>query len=163
MRWPGTTRAWKSGAGPGRGKPRGSAALGRGCQLRRPQSLRGALSKPRFASVSRKKFLKKGASQSFSKAARLKWQSLERRIIDIVMQRMAIVNLEADMERLIKVGAGLRSAGPVPPRSAATARGHCRPLRPALVPPPLLCNPEVLGGPQEAGLGGSCGLHCTAP
>uniref|UniRef100_A0A8D1CZC5 Kinesin family member 21B n=2 Tax=Sus scrofa TaxID=9823 RepID=A0A8D1CZC5_PIG len=31
----------------------------------------------------RKKFQKKGASQSFSKAARLKWQSLERRIIDI--------------------------------------------------------------------------------
>lgn len=52
----------------------------------------------------RKKFQKKGASQSFSKAARLKWQSLERRIIDIVMQRMTIVNLEADMERLIKVG-----------------------------------------------------------
>lgn len=52
----------------------------------------------------RRKFQKKGASQSFSKAARLKWQSLERRIIDIVMQRMTIVNLEADMERLIKVG-----------------------------------------------------------
>ncbi|KAJ8778555.1 hypothetical protein J1605_013524 [Eschrichtius robustus] len=50
----------------------------------------------------RKKFQKKGASQSFSKAARLKWQSLERRIVDIVMQRMTIVNLEADMERLIK-------------------------------------------------------------
>nr|XP_012599890.1 kinesin-like protein KIF21B isoform X2 [Microcebus murinus] len=50
----------------------------------------------------RKKFQKKGAGQSFSKAARLKWQSLERRIIDIVMQRMTIVNLEADMERLIK-------------------------------------------------------------
>ncbi|XP_040841362.1 kinesin-like protein KIF21B isoform X3 [Ochotona curzoniae] len=50
----------------------------------------------------RKKFQKKGSSQSFSKAARLKWQSLERRIIDIVMQRMTIVNLEADMERLIK-------------------------------------------------------------
>ncbi|XP_060034498.1 kinesin-like protein KIF21B isoform X5 [Erinaceus europaeus] len=50
----------------------------------------------------RRKFQKKGASQSFSKAARLKWQSLERRIIDIVMQRMTIVNLEADMERLIK-------------------------------------------------------------
>lgn len=50
----------------------------------------------------RKKFQKKGISQSFSKAARLKWQSLERRIIGIVMQRMTIVNLEADMERLIK-------------------------------------------------------------
>ncbi|XP_036926382.1 kinesin-like protein KIF21B isoform X5 [Sturnira hondurensis] len=50
----------------------------------------------------RKKFQKKGAGQSFSKTARLKWQSLERRVIDIVMQRMTIVNLEADMERLIK-------------------------------------------------------------
>ncbi|XP_052558484.1 kinesin-like protein KIF21B isoform X1 [Tympanuchus pallidicinctus] len=50
----------------------------------------------------RKKFPKKGSSQTFSKAARLKWQSLERRIFDIVMQRMTIVNLEADMERLIK-------------------------------------------------------------
>ncbi|XP_066235943.1 kinesin-like protein KIF21B isoform X1 [Saccopteryx leptura] len=54
------------------------------------------------ARPARKKFQKKGAGQSFSKAARLKWQSLERRIIDIVMQRMTIVNLEADMERLIK-------------------------------------------------------------
>ncbi|XP_059982506.1 kinesin-like protein KIF21B isoform X2 [Lagenorhynchus albirostris] len=54
------------------------------------------------ARPARKKFQKKGAGQSFSKAARLKWQSLERRIVDIVMQRMAIANLEADMERLIK-------------------------------------------------------------
>ncbi|KFQ69567.1 Kinesin-like KIF21B, partial [Phaethon lepturus] len=54
------------------------------------------------ARPARKKFPKKGASQTFSKAARLKWQSLERRIFDIVMQRMTIVNLEADMERLIK-------------------------------------------------------------
>uniref|UniRef100_A0A8C2RWB0 Kinesin motor domain-containing protein n=1 Tax=Capra hircus TaxID=9925 RepID=A0A8C2RWB0_CAPHI len=54
------------------------------------------------ARPARKKFQKKGPSQSFSKAARLKWQSLERRILDIVMQRMTIVNLEADMERLIK-------------------------------------------------------------
>ncbi|XP_065447714.1 kinesin-like protein KIF21B isoform X1 [Chrysemys picta bellii] len=50
----------------------------------------------------RKKFPKKGMSQTFSKAARLKWQLLERRIFDVVMQRMTIVNLEADMERLIK-------------------------------------------------------------
>ncbi|XP_014801770.1 PREDICTED: kinesin-like protein KIF21B [Calidris pugnax] len=54
------------------------------------------------ARPTRKKFPKKGASQTFSKAARLKWQSLERRIFDIVMQRMTIINLEADMERLIK-------------------------------------------------------------
>ncbi|XP_009078524.1 PREDICTED: kinesin-like protein KIF21B, partial [Acanthisitta chloris] len=54
------------------------------------------------ARPARKKFPKKGMSQTFSKTARLKWQSLERRIFDIVMQRMTIVNLEADMERLIK-------------------------------------------------------------
>lgn len=58
---------------------------------------------PLLPSGCRKKFPKKGTSQTFSKAARLKWQSLERRIFDIVMQRMTIVNLEADMERLIKV------------------------------------------------------------
>uniref|UniRef100_A0AAQ4Q7S9 Kinesin family member 21B n=1 Tax=Gasterosteus aculeatus aculeatus TaxID=481459 RepID=A0AAQ4Q7S9_GASAC len=39
---------------------------------------------------------------SFSKSARQKWQALERRIIDIVMQRMTIGNVEADMDRLIK-------------------------------------------------------------
>uniref|UniRef100_A0A8C1ZVJ8 Kinesin family member 21B n=1 Tax=Cyprinus carpio TaxID=7962 RepID=A0A8C1ZVJ8_CYPCA len=33
---------------------------------------------------------------------RQKWQSLERRIMDIVMQRMTITNVEADMDRLIK-------------------------------------------------------------
>ncbi|KAF7254593.1 Kinesin-like protein KIF21B, partial [Varanus komodoensis] len=52
----------------------------------------------------RKKFPKKGTNQSFSKTARLKWQSLERRVFDIVMQRMTVINLESDMERLIKVG-----------------------------------------------------------
>ncbi|XP_053321337.1 kinesin-like protein KIF21A isoform X4 [Spea bombifrons] len=36
-----------------------------------------------------------------SKAARQKWQSLERRITDIVMQRMTISNMEADMNRLL--------------------------------------------------------------
>uniref|UniRef100_A0A665WSP9 Kinesin-like protein KIF21B n=1 Tax=Echeneis naucrates TaxID=173247 RepID=A0A665WSP9_ECHNA len=39
---------------------------------------------------------------SFSKSARQKWQTLERRIMDIVMQRMTIANVEADMDRLIK-------------------------------------------------------------
>lgn len=121
-------------------------ALGWGCQLRRglgaAAELEGAPSTPPFASVSRKKFLKKGASQSFGKAARLKWQSLERRIVDIVMQRMTIVNLEADMERLIKVGAGLRAAGSAP-------RG-LPPLRPPLVPPPLLLAPAL----QSGGAGG---------
>ncbi|XP_061778642.1 kinesin-like protein KIF21B isoform X4 [Nerophis ophidion] len=43
-----------------------------------------------------------GRAGSFSKAARQKWQSLERRIMDIVMQRMTISNVEADMDRLLK-------------------------------------------------------------
>uniref|UniRef100_A0A8C1YGF8 Kinesin family member 21B n=1 Tax=Cyprinus carpio TaxID=7962 RepID=A0A8C1YGF8_CYPCA len=52
--------------------------------------------------TSRKKFQRKSTSTSFSKSARQKWQSLERRIMDIVMQRMTITNVEADMDRLIK-------------------------------------------------------------
>ncbi|KAM8757332.1 kinesin-like protein KIF21B isoform 8-T8 [Acanthopagrus schlegelii] len=43
-----------------------------------------------------------GRVGSFSKSARQKWQALERRIMDIVMQRMTISNVEADMDRLIK-------------------------------------------------------------
>uniref|UniRef100_A0A8C5I1U9 Kinesin motor domain-containing protein n=1 Tax=Gouania willdenowi TaxID=441366 RepID=A0A8C5I1U9_GOUWI len=43
-----------------------------------------------------------GKVGSFSKSARQKWQALEHRIIDIVMQRMTISNVEADMDRLIK-------------------------------------------------------------
>ncbi|XP_078104270.1 kinesin-like protein KIF21B isoform X2 [Sander vitreus] len=43
-----------------------------------------------------------GRASSFSKSARQKWQALERRIMDIVMQRMTIANVEADMDRLIK-------------------------------------------------------------
>uniref|UniRef100_A0A673KW83 Kinesin-like protein KIF21B n=1 Tax=Sinocyclocheilus rhinocerous TaxID=307959 RepID=A0A673KW83_9TELE len=53
--------------------------------------------------ASRKKFQRKSTSTRFSKTARQKWQSLERRIMDIVMQRMTITNVEADMDRLIKV------------------------------------------------------------
>uniref|UniRef100_A0AAR2K0V9 Kinesin motor domain-containing protein n=1 Tax=Pygocentrus nattereri TaxID=42514 RepID=A0AAR2K0V9_PYGNA len=37
-----------------------------------------------------------------TKTARAKWQSLERRISDIIMQRMTISNMEADMNRLLK-------------------------------------------------------------
>lgn len=44
-----------------------------------------------------------GRGSSFTKSARQKWQALERRILDIVMQRMTIANVEADMDRLIKV------------------------------------------------------------
>ncbi|KAK1789890.1 hypothetical protein P4O66_015776, partial [Electrophorus voltai] len=38
-----------------------------------------------------------------TRVARVKWQSLERRISDIIMQRMTISNMEADMNRLLKV------------------------------------------------------------
>ncbi|KAM8882901.1 kinesin-like protein KIF21A [Synchiropus picturatus] len=36
------------------------------------------------------------------RTARAKWQSLERRVTDIIMQRMTISNMEADMNRLLK-------------------------------------------------------------
>nr|XP_015198128.1 PREDICTED: kinesin-like protein KIF21B isoform X4 [Lepisosteus oculatus] len=54
------------------------------------------------ARTPRKKFQRKGVAGSFSKTARQKWQALERRIMDIVMQRMTVINMEADMDRLIK-------------------------------------------------------------
>ncbi|KAJ8258061.1 hypothetical protein GJAV_G00192740 [Gymnothorax javanicus] len=38
----------------------------------------------------------------FTKTARQKWQTLERRITDLIMQRMTVANMEADMERLIR-------------------------------------------------------------
>uniref|UniRef100_A0A8D3BWE3 Kinesin family member 21A n=1 Tax=Scophthalmus maximus TaxID=52904 RepID=A0A8D3BWE3_SCOMX len=38
-----------------------------------------------------------------TRIARNKWQSLERRICDVIMQRMTISNMEADMNRLLKV------------------------------------------------------------
>ncbi|XP_039988335.1 kinesin-like protein KIF21A isoform X3 [Xiphias gladius] len=37
-----------------------------------------------------------------TRVARNKWQSLERRICDVIMQRMTISNMEADMNRLLK-------------------------------------------------------------
>ncbi|XP_075868192.1 kinesin-like protein KIF21A isoform X3 [Nelusetta ayraudi] len=37
-----------------------------------------------------------------SRSARAKWQSLERRISDIIMQRLTISNMEADMNRLLR-------------------------------------------------------------
>lgn len=42
-------------------------------------------------------------SAYLSRIARTKWQSLERRITDIIMQRMTISNMETDMNRLLKV------------------------------------------------------------
>ena len=38
-----------------------------------------------------------------NRTARTKWQSLERRVSDIIMQRMTISNMEIDMNRLLKV------------------------------------------------------------
>ena len=38
-----------------------------------------------------------------TRVARNKWQSLERRVCDVIMQRMTISNMEADMNRLLKV------------------------------------------------------------
>lgn len=145
MPWPVWAQRWDYG-----GRTRVRAALpspglwapgGGSVELRR---LRGVTPNPLLPLPPRKKFQKKGASQSFSKAARLKWQSLERRIIDIVMQRMTIVNLEADMERLIKVGISPF----LPPFPLCT---HPPSPAPQTLPSPPLCswcllwNPEVLG------------------
>lgn len=44
---------------------------------------------------------------SSTKTARAKWQSLERRVNDIIMQRMTITNMETDMNRLLKVTAAI--------------------------------------------------------
>ncbi|KPP61259.1 hypothetical protein Z043_120665, partial [Scleropages formosus] len=54
------------------------------------------------SSSSRKKFPRKTVGGSVSKVARQKWLALERRVTDIVMQRMTITNVEADMDRLLK-------------------------------------------------------------
>ncbi|XP_018585707.2 kinesin-like protein KIF21A isoform X2 [Scleropages formosus] len=48
------------------------------------------------------RFERSVAAMSSSRSVRAKWQSLERRISDIIMQRMTISNMEADMNRLLK-------------------------------------------------------------
>uniref|UniRef100_A0A2K6EAR5 Kinesin family member 21A n=1 Tax=Macaca nemestrina TaxID=9545 RepID=A0A2K6EAR5_MACNE len=52
----------------------------------------------------RKKYQRKGLTGRvfISKTARMKWQLLERRVTDIIMQKMTISNMEADMNRLLK-------------------------------------------------------------
>ncbi|XP_043943205.1 kinesin-like protein KIF21A [Protopterus annectens] len=50
----------------------------------------------------RKNYQRKVTTVYSSKAARVKWQSLERRITDIIMQKMTIANMESDMNRLLK-------------------------------------------------------------
>lgn len=51
---------------------------------------------------SRKRQIRTGGVY-YTRTARAKWQSLERRISDIIMQRMTISNMETDMVRLLKV------------------------------------------------------------
>ncbi|XP_039073593.1 kinesin-like protein KIF21A isoform X8 [Hyaena hyaena] len=52
----------------------------------------------------RKKYQRKALTGRVftSKTARMKWQLLERRVTDIIMQKMTISNMEADMNRLLK-------------------------------------------------------------
>ncbi|XP_065410387.1 kinesin-like protein KIF21A isoform X13 [Chrysemys picta bellii] len=51
----------------------------------------------------RKKYQRKGTTVRVysSKTARMKWQLLERKVTDIIMQRMTISNMETDMNRLL--------------------------------------------------------------
>uniref|UniRef100_A0A9J8CPY0 Kinesin family member 21A n=1 Tax=Cyprinus carpio carpio TaxID=630221 RepID=A0A9J8CPY0_CYPCA len=48
------------------------------------------------------KYLMRTGGVYSTRTARAKWQSLERRISDIIMQRMTISNMETDMNRLLK-------------------------------------------------------------
>ncbi|XP_041965700.1 kinesin-like protein KIF21A isoform X2 [Alosa sapidissima] len=47
-------------------------------------------------------YRRRTAGLYYSRVARGKWQTLERRISDVIMQRMTISNMEADMNRLLK-------------------------------------------------------------
>nr|XP_055047095.1 kinesin-like protein KIF21A isoform X3 [Misgurnus anguillicaudatus] len=62
----------------------------------RPQTAGAAAS-----NGTRKYLMRKGGVYS-ARMARAKWQSLERRISDIIMQRLTISNMETDMNRLLK-------------------------------------------------------------
>uniref|UniRef100_A0A668A057 Kinesin family member 21A n=1 Tax=Myripristis murdjan TaxID=586833 RepID=A0A668A057_9TELE len=69
-------------------------------------SHRGAPGRPQSSGAApsngaRKSPVRMGSTYS-SRTARAKWQSLERRITDIIMQRMTISNMETDMNRLLK-------------------------------------------------------------
>uniref|UniRef100_A0A8C5FEC7 Kinesin family member 21A n=1 Tax=Gadus morhua TaxID=8049 RepID=A0A8C5FEC7_GADMO len=61
----------------------------------------GRLPGPAPANGARKSPVQTGSAPT-KRAARGKWQSLERRISDIIMQRMTLSNMEADMNRLLK-------------------------------------------------------------
>ncbi|XP_053506298.1 kinesin-like protein KIF21A isoform X1 [Ictalurus furcatus] len=49
-----------------------------------------------------RKYQMRSGAVSSTKTARAKWQSLDRRVSDIIMQRMTISNMESDMNRLLK-------------------------------------------------------------
>ncbi|XP_062852541.1 kinesin-like protein KIF21A isoform X2 [Trichomycterus rosablanca] len=55
-----------------------------------------------FAPNGTRKYQMRTGGVSSTKTARAKWQSLERRVSDIIMQRMTISNMETDMIRLLK-------------------------------------------------------------
>ncbi|XP_076863687.1 kinesin-like protein KIF21A isoform X3 [Brachyhypopomus gauderio] len=54
------------------------------------------------ASNGTRPYHRRAAGVYSTRMARVKWQSLERRVSDIIMQRMTISNMEADMNRLLK-------------------------------------------------------------
>uniref|UniRef100_A0A3Q2SSE6 Kinesin family member 21A n=1 Tax=Fundulus heteroclitus TaxID=8078 RepID=A0A3Q2SSE6_FUNHE len=61
----------------------------------------GARYATRIRSRQRRSPMRMG-SVYLNRTARTKWQSLERRVSDIIMQRMTISNMETDMNRLLK-------------------------------------------------------------
>ncbi|XP_053562891.1 kinesin-like protein KIF21B isoform X2 [Bombina bombina] len=50
--------------------------------------------------IGRRKVIRQGLP--LSKAARVKWQTLEKRVHEVVLQRLTLLNLESDMERLLR-------------------------------------------------------------
>nr|XP_021326606.1 kinesin-like protein KIF21A [Danio rerio] len=56
-----------------------------------------------------RKYLMRTGGVFSTRTARVKWQSLERRVSDIIMQRMTIANMESDMNRSLKVTSGYLS------------------------------------------------------
>ncbi|KAM6986247.1 kinesin-like protein KIF21A [Aplochiton taeniatus] len=54
-----------------------------------------------YSNGSRKSPVRMGSAYT-TRTARAKWQSLERRVSDIIMQRLTISNMEMDMNRLLK-------------------------------------------------------------
>lgn len=75
-----------------------------------------------------------------TRVARNKWQSLERRISDVIMQRMTISNMEADMNRLLKVKPCSRRRTHGRRMILKTvSEKECDGTHPVTTPPPSLC------------------------